>query len=475
MVGAISGSGGGCGFSRGHVSTGELPPPPTDDDAPHAVDRTLPTRRIEADLARGDQQARAALDGRLTVGKDQVVKSTLANVLAILQHDPRLRGVFGWDERAEHGVLLKPLPIQGQTEHMMATPRPIEDSDETRLYKWLSDRWGIDPKPHNVHLAMMEVIGRKRFDAVRDYLDSLRGKWDHRDRLDSAAQVYLGAEPTAFSSVAFRKWLISAVARVYEPGCKADHVLVLEGEQGLGKSTALRILAGDEHFGDDIPALGGKDAQQYLGGFWIVELAEMDAATKAESATLKRFLTTTVDNYRPPYGRWVIKHGRRCVFAGSVNHDEYLKDSTGGRRFWPVRCNHIDLAALKADRDQLWAEAVHAYRRGEPWHLTLDSHIEEAKSVQSERLERDIAWQEAIEEWLSHPQNKGERTVTTRRLLNAALQVEDKHITRREQLRVSAIMHSLGWGYGKDVNRQKCWVRPLSHLLGEKGIGDNNP
>jgi putative DNA primase/helicase len=164
------------------------------------------------------------------------------------------------------------------------------------------------------------------------------------------------------------RWLISAVARVFQPGAKADCCLILEGGQGIGKSSALRIL-GDPWFTDEIADLGGKDASFQTQGVWIVEIAELDSMNRSEVSRIKSFMSRNVGRFRPPYGRRIVESPRQCVFAGSVNHNVYLRDETGGRRFWPVECRSIDLAGLKRDRDQPWAEAVFKYQAGSPWWL----------------------------------------------------------------------------------------------------------
>ncbi len=161
-------------------------------------------------------------------------------------------------------------------------------------------------------------------------------------------------------------FLISAVARVYEPGCKADHVPIIEGPQGIWKSSAVEALA-SPWFTDELADLGSKDAAMQTHAAWIIEVAELDSMGKPEVSKIKAFISRTVDRFRPPYGRRVIEAPRQCVFVGTTNSSEYLKDATGARRFWPVKAGKIDLAAIKRDRDQLWAEAVTLHKEGVVW------------------------------------------------------------------------------------------------------------
>lgn len=389
---------------------------------------------------------------RLTLNSDGDIKSSLPNATLLLQYDPEWSGVLGWDERAEEPMFVSAPPFPDAPNARV--PRPLVDADAVRAAQWLEERHGVTLSLPQLHAVMDAVAATAPFDRVREYLDERT--WDGVLRLDSWLSDYLGVAVSDYASAVGRKWPISAVARTYQPGCKADHVLVLEGAQGLGKSTALRVFAGDAHFGDDIPALGSKDAQQYLGTRWIVELSEMDAASKAEAATLKRFLTTTEDRYRPPYGRRTVVHARRCVFAGSVNLEEYLRDSTGGRRFWPVTCHRVDIAGLTAARDQLWAEAVAAYRAGESWYLDDPKLAMEAASQQAQRLEAD-PWEDAIAPYLA----VGPRVfVTTAELLTDALRIETPRLSKADRNRVGAVMRHLGWVYGEGTDRQRGWLRP---------------
>src|ERR1019366_3150309 len=214
--------------------------------------------------------------------------------------------------------------------------------------------------------AVQTVAREHPFHPVRDYLNSL--KWDGVKRIDDWLGPYLGADPSDYVRGVGSKWLIGAVARIREPGCKNDTCLILEGEQGTLKSTALRTLT-DPWFTDDIAELGTKDSALQLRGVWLIELSELASMHPSEISRTKAFMSRNTDRFRPPFGRRPIEVPRECFFAGTVNQSAYLRDETGGRRFWPVKRGAINIAELRRDRDQLWAEAVHQYGAGPSWWL----------------------------------------------------------------------------------------------------------
>jgi predicted P-loop ATPase len=297
---------------------------------------------------------------------------------------------------------------------------------------------------------------------VRDYLRSL--SWDGTPRIESWTLAYLGADDTRLNRAFGALWMISAVARIMRPGVKVDHMLILEGPQGAKKSSALKVLAGADWFTDELAEIGSKDAAQQMRGVWVIEIAELDAIGRAEVSRIKAFLTRTTDRYRPPYGRYVVEVARQCVFAGSVNPDTYLRDETGNRRFWPVRCGSIDLDALARDRDQLWAEAVARFDAGAVWWLDEPELIAMATAEQDARYQSD-AWDALIERWLAFEKrrvNHGgfgyddwrdedvERTahltdVSVGEILEGALGIEPARWTRADQMRVGSYLNSRKW------------------------------
>jgi predicted P-loop ATPase len=232
--------------------------------------------------------------------------------------------------------------------------------------------------------------------------------------------------------------MISAVARIYRPGAKADCCLILEGPQGIRKSTALRTLAG-EYFTDELADLGSKDAAMQTRGVWIIELSELDSLSNSEVARIKAFMSRTTDRFRPPYGTRLMESPRQCVFAGTVNHSTYLRDETGGRRFWPVACGRIEIDELARDRDQLWAEAKIRFDSGATWWLDNAELVKMASDQQIERYEGD-PWEEVIGRWLETHSN-----TSISEVLERCLQKPQAQWNQTDKNRAARSLRALGW------------------------------
>ena len=235
------------------------------------------------------------------------------------------------------------------------------------LRHWIMEAFCWEPSKENVTEAAMTLAFESRFNPVCQYLDSLT--WDGEARLDLLLPRYLGTQDGEYERAVGRKLLLAAARRAREPGCKFDLVPILEGSQGSGKTSALRILGGAWHSDAELGSVEKKDAPIVLQGVWIMELGELSAMNKSGVDHLKAFVSRTDDRFRPPFERLAKTFPRRCVFVGTTNSCAYLRDLTGNRRFLPVRTGKIDLAALRLNRDQLWAEAVVMERAGEPLEL----------------------------------------------------------------------------------------------------------
>jgi predicted P-loop ATPase len=271
---------------------------------------------------------------------------------------------------------------------------------------------------------------------VRTYLNSLY--WDGIERVDRWLTSYLGADDTEYSRAVGARWLISAVARIVRPGAKADCCLILEGPQGIRKSTALRTIA-YEYFTDELADLGSKDAAMQTRGVWIIELSELDNLSHAEVARIKAFISRTTDRFRPPYGMRLVESPRQCAFAGTVNHGTYLRDETGGRRFWPAVCGRIDIDALAHDREQLWAEAKVRFESGSVWWLDTADLVQLAAAQQEARYEGD-PWEEVIGPWL-----ECRESAAVSEILQKCISKPQAQWTQTDKLRAARCLRAQGW------------------------------
>jgi predicted P-loop ATPase len=319
------------------------------------------------------------------------IKPILANAITMLETVPCWNGVLAFNELTMSPVKLKPAPWEERP-----GTTPWTDHDDTKLAEWFEHHELFVKSSKLAGEAAQAVARENSFHPVRDYLNSL--KWDGTARLNTWLPTYLGTLNNDYARAAGRCWLISGVARIYEPGCKVDYVLTLEGEQGTTKSMALNVLAGDEYFLDDFSDFDNKDAKLKMHGAWIVEMAEL-SVRRAESDKTKAFLTCRDDVFRAPYDRRPQHHPRGNIFAASTNNPTPFTDETGNRRFWPVRCGKIEVEKLRADRDQIWAETVERYRKKEKWWFETPELNELAADEQRDRYQRG-QWDGRIEEFL---------------------------------------------------------------------------
>jgi putative DNA primase/helicase len=348
-------------------------------------------------------------------------KRTKANVARVLEHDPRLV------ELCRFNAFTGLVEIRGDA---------ASDHAETGVALFLSQVYGLEMATTTVAELLRLRAHERPYNPVADYLRSL--VWDGLERLSSWLSQFLGAEDTLLNAHLGIKWAISAVARVLAPGCKVDTVLILAGPQGARKSTAFKVLAGEAWFSDSTVDLRSKDAYALLQGKWVVEFAELDNVRRREATAVKAFLSSAVDRYRPAYARNPVEWMRQCVIVGTTNEPTFLSDSTGSRRFWPVAVGEIDLEALTAVRDQLWAEAVARYQAGEPWWL--DPATERALAADAERYANTDPWLESVERYL-----QGRSLVTVHELLDKAIGMDTERMSRIAQMRVASLLGQLGW------------------------------
>ena len=274
----------------------------------------------------------------------------LSNVHDILLNSPEWQGVLGFDEFAARTNKRLPAPYFG------GEPGEWTAADDSRTAMWLTRKFRFAPPTALVAEAVETLALAYTYHPVRLWLRGLP-KWDGIDRLESWLMDYVGVRDSAYARLVGKLFFVGMIARVMRPGVKFDYCLVLEGAQGKRKSTVASTLGG-EWFGDTDLDLQNKDAMSALRGKLIYEFPEMGSVTRVESSKQKSFLSRQFDEFRPVYGRREIKLSRQCVFVGTTNEWEWNKDPTGGRRFWPVEVGEINIEALSAMREQLFAEAL---------------------------------------------------------------------------------------------------------------------
>jgi hypothetical protein len=412
---------------------------------------------IDSEIASGRDYARrqGALGGSLQLDLQGQPRSNAYNV-AMLMKSPDWAGVLRYNERALQCEIVQQPPWKGGE----SFPRPINDEDGIRLAVWLNENHKVQAGPTQAYQHLVAECKDHPYDRVQDYLQEL--EWDGVGRAHLWLTTYYGVRDSLYTRRVGIIFLVSAVARALDPGCQVDTVPILEGDQGIYKTQALKALFGEDFVRDNPPDIAGtnKDALQYLHGPWCVEVQEIDTyfARPRSVGELKKFVTSQRDDFRPPYGKSTQSFRRRCIMVGTTNETEYLTDPTGNRRYLPVWCARADLDGLRRDRDALWAEAVTLYRGRVEWHF--DARDPLFVTEQKARLESD-PWEDAIASALEQgaPQGpsgmafgsktpaipKGTTQVTCAQLLEHAIGSSVESVDRHKAERVGRIMLKLGW------------------------------
>lgn len=343
--------------------------------------------------------------------------------------------------------------------------------DEALVFRWreyVETQYGRGCiVPENGFLSAVEAIATEhKFHPVRDWLGSL--EWDGSPRIDRLVTTYFGGKDTEYTRAVSRNFLIGATARIMQPGVKLDTMPVFEGPQGILKSSSVAALFGDEWTAEMKADLHNKDFEGSLvAGVWSFEFAELESLGRAGIHRIKMQLSTRTDWVRLSYRRDNHRYPRQCVFWGTSNDTEYLRDATGARRFWPIKCGRIDIEAIRHDRDQLWAEAVHRYKAGESWWKVPAA---EAEAEQEARYQMD-SWEELIRPWLA-----GKDEITMTEVLGDCLEIEIGRRDRAAETRVGNALKRCGWQKVR-VRRGKelVWIyRPPDPVpTSEVGTGVN--
>ena len=366
--------------------------------------------------------------------------SNFANAMIAMENDATLKDAYVYDDMQSHPMIVRSTPMKVSDDHINAVHRYLQQNGLTRLSR------------ENAKHAIFLHASARHINPFKDFLDGL--EWDGQPRIGTWLTDYLGAERNPYHDAIGAMFIRSMIARAFRPGCKVDYMMVLEGPQGILKSMACRVLAGDDYFTDSLPDIGsGKDVYLALRGIWIAEVSEMHAFNKADSTELKRFLSQQTNRYRPPYGMMEVEEPRRCVFIGTSNKDAYLRDETGGRRFWPVKCGTIKIDELRRDRDQLLAEAIVEFQAGVEWWPEREFEIEVIAPEQEKRFEVDI-WQDKVDEAL----NGVFSDTTTISKIATIIGLNVERMGPREQHRIAACLRQAGW-IEKRKTKQRWWQK----------------
>ena len=385
----------------------------------------------------GDYIELGAWKGKLDKSGKGQVRKNITNLMLCLQNIRVLGNTIKWNELAQRAEW-NGLPLEDN--HLIDIRLILEAND-------------FEPTIGDVLPAVMRHAKDNAFHPVRDYLRSL--KWDGTARLDHWLHAFLGAPDNAFTRAVGRKTLIAAVARAFRPGCKVDTVLVLEGPQGIRKSTAIAVLFGEEYTAESVNLFDQHNKMvMAMMGAWCVELAEFIAIAKRDQNTVKGMLSMRSDRVVLPYAKMASDHPRQCIFFGTINPGEsgYLTDSTGNRRYWPIEVTKADVELISTRRDQIWAEAYRAFLTDEPWWLSPEEEALAAGEV-ADREEYDV-WDEILTAKIA--KSEEETGVPVKSVsISAALQqigVPNERMDRKARDRVSSCLRRLGF---KSVPRKE--------------------
>jgi hypothetical protein len=382
----------------------------------------------------------------------QILKSERNVLLALRKAGVAMR----YDEFADR-YLITGLDGYGPT---------LSDHALDELYLVVQRDYLFKPSKDDFDRIVLAAARRKRFHPVRDYLDGL--EWDGIERLDEWLTAYGGADDDAFTRAVGRIVLIAAVRRIRDPGCKFDEMLVIEGEQGTLKSSAIAALCPVPDWFSDSLSLSVEERIiiEQTAGKWIIEIGELSGFRKREVEHIKAFLSRRIDSARLAYGRLRIDRARQLVLIGTTNETNYLIDDTGDRRFWPVRIKTFDVARIIENRDQLWAEAAHWEAEGESIRLPVELWPDAAER-QAERKEED-EWTQIIGSWLdseerdprslfSHDYN-GFR-ITLAEAAKGALGIERDKLEPATQKRLARCLKAAGWVMAQKSHGKRFWRR----------------
>jgi putative DNA primase/helicase len=387
-----------------------------------------------------DQSWRDGLSCSFDKDGRERVKASVENAFLCMTRHPDWKGGLVYDAFRDRILFSRRAPWTFEASNVLHDV--WLDSDTHRMGVWLERELGIAFSREKCEAALTLCVETNSRHVVRDWLEA--ETWDGKPRVDALFSRYFGAEESDYVRSVSISFCIGSVARIMRPGCQLDTLPILEGDQGIGKSSGIRGLGG-EWFSDTALDFGDKDSYQQLRGVWIYELSELDALNRKDVARVKAFISAPSDRYRPSYGRRVVDFPRQVAFIGTVNPrggGEYLSDDTGNRRFLPVLCGIIDVPALRADRAQLWAEALVRFKMGEAWHLTGDA----ARTAAEEQDQRRIVdpWESHVETFLAGRTDPDRPVSVTEVLTGLGLEHDHDHDKFRAT-RAAAALRAAGW------------------------------
>jgi hypothetical protein len=390
-------------------------------------------------LGTGSSSGRNNWENDLILNPKGKIATNLFNLTLILRKAPKWQGVLGYDEFAGQ-VVIRGGPRHSPPWSFSSPDTPWSDYHEAQTRIWFHSQL-IDARAGDVGRAVQTAARDNTFHPVRDYFGSL--VWDGVPRLDDWLITYCHATDISdnkYLRAIGPRYLISGVARIFDPGCKADYMIILEHDQGKQKSEFLRALCPrPEWFTDSLSHIKSKDAALETAGVFMVEVAEMEPLLRPSSSAAKAFVTRRFERVRPPWGTHPVRRGRQFIFSGTVNPPEtgYFRDPTGSRRYWPVKCGRVlDIQGIEAVRDQLWAEAVFRFKAKEKWWLPPELEPL-AEAEQDQRYHAD-PWHETVRTWVS---DRPDVTVTA--VLEQALGFPPQSWTVGAERRVGAILTRL--------------------------------
>ena len=444
--------------------------------AMHSYDRAMQKREIaDSEVAAVEKFFRDETwreDLKMLTDAKGAVKGMMPiehNVLRVLRNDEGFRGHIRWN------LLKQRMEVKGG--YLNETSENARDDLGVPLAAWFQgSAYNCMASRELVGACLQHVALENGYDPVREWIGKLP-KWDGVERLSTILLRYANASGAEdWVRVITRKFFIAAVARAMDPGCQVDNVLVLQGAQGGGKTSFVRVLGSGFHVETSLD-LHNKDAVMTAAGNWLVELGELASLKKSDVESVRNFITRREDQIRLPYGRAVKTMPRRCVFIGTTNSKQPLSDPEGNRRFWVVSVGVVDTAGLEAVREQVWAEALHAYRSGESWWLTQAEAVraaQEAKVYEAEDVTETeiIAWLSEQKAWPAFLTASDVATKVLHRMAGA--------MTSQEIAAINRTMSNMGWERARRRQLGRivtCFVVPSRRQMEARGeqLDTENP